>query len=63
MEQTIRVEVKRLDQLMNLSGELVLSKNRLLTIYDELQERYDGEQFLDKLNQVANSLSIITTDI
>ena len=48
---------------MNLSGELVLSKNRLLTIYDELQERYDGEQFLDKLNQVANSLSIITTDI
>lgn len=63
MEQTIRVEVKRLDQLMNLSGELVLSKNRLLTIYDELEERYDGEQFLDKLNQVANSLSIITTDI
>lgn len=63
MEQTIRVEVKRLDQLMNLSGELVLSKNRLLTIYNELQERYDGEQFLDKLNQVANSLSIITTDI
>lgn len=63
MEQTIRVEVKRLDQLMNLSGELVLSKNRLLTIYDELEERYDGEQFLDKLNQVANSLSVITTDI
>lgn len=63
MEQTIRVEVKRLDQLMNLSGELVLSKNRLLKIYDDVEERYDGEQFLEELNQVANSLSIITTDI
>lgn len=63
MEQTIRVEVKRLDQLMNLSGELVLSKNRLLKIYDDVEERYDGEQFLEELNQVANSLSVITTDI
>ncbi|EBF5465810.1 hybrid sensor histidine kinase/response regulator, partial [Campylobacter coli] len=30
MDQTIRVEVKRLDHLMNLIGELVLGKNRLL---------------------------------
>ena len=29
-EQTIRVEVKRLDHLMNLIGELVLGKNRVL---------------------------------
>ena len=63
MEQTIRVEVKRLDQLMNLSGELVLSKNRLLKIYDDVEERYEGEKFLEELNLVANSLSIVTTDI
>ena len=63
MEQTIRVEVKRLDQLMNLSGELVLSKNRLLKICDDVSERYDGEQFLEELNQATNSLSLITTDI
>ena len=63
MEQTIRVEVKRLDQLMNLSGELVLSKNRLLKICDDVSERYDGEQFLEELNQATNSLSLVTTDI
>ena len=63
MEQTIRVEVKRLDHLMNLSGELVLSKNRLLKICDDVSERYDGEQFLEELNQVTNSLSLVTTDI
>ena len=46
VEQTIRVEVKRLDNLMNLIGELVLGKNRLLKIYDDVEERYEGEKFL-----------------
>ncbi|MBF7067782.1 response regulator [Campylobacter volucris] len=63
MDQTIRVEVKRLDHLMNLIGELVLGKNRLLKIYDDVEERYDGEKFLEELNQVVSQLSIVTTDI
>jgi len=62
-EQTIRVEVKRLDHLMNLIGELVLGKNRLLKIYDDVEERYEGEKFLEELNQVVSSLSLVTTDI
>ena len=62
-EQTIRVEVKRLDHLMNLIGELVLGKNRLLKIYDDGEERYEGEKFLEELNQVVSSLSLVTTDI
>jgi len=60
---TIRVEVKRLDHLMNLIGELVLGKNRLLKIYDDVEERYEGEKFLEELNQVVSSLSLVTTDI
>lgn len=63
LEQTIRVDVKRLDHLMNLIGELVLGKNRLISIYDEVEERYDGEQFLDELNQVVSTISIVTTDL
>ena len=62
-EQTIRVEVKRLDHLMNLIGELVLGKNRLLKIYADVEERYEGEKFLEELNQVVSSLSLVTTDI
>ena len=62
-EQTIRVEVKRLDHLMNLIGELVLGKNRLLKIYDDVEERYEGEKFFEELNQVVSSLSLVTTDI
>lgn len=63
MDQTIRVEVKRLDHLMNLVGELVLGKNRLLKIYDDVEERYEGEKFLEELNQVVGALGVVTTDI
>ncbi len=62
-EQTIRVDVKRLDELMNLIGELVLAKNRLIKIYNDVEERYEGEKFLDELNQVVSSISIVTTDL
>ena len=48
---------------MNLIGELVLGKNRLLKIYDDVEERYEGEQFLEELNQVVSSISLVTTDL
>ncbi|MCE3036464.1 response regulator [Helicobacter sp. faydin-H20] len=63
VEQTVRVDVKRLDHLMNLIGELVLGKNRLLRIYGDVEERYDGERFLEELNQVVSSVSTVTTDL
>lgn len=63
IEQTIRVDVNRLDHLMNLIGELVLGKNRLIKIYGDVEERYEGEQFLDELNQVVSSVSTVTTDL
>jgi two-component system chemotaxis sensor kinase CheA len=62
-EQTIRVDVKRLDQLMNLIGELVLAKNRLIKIYNDVEERYEGEKFLEEVNQVVSAISIVTTDL
>ncbi|MBD5167989.1 MAG: hybrid sensor histidine kinase/response regulator [Helicobacter sp.] len=63
MEQTIRVDVKRLDHLMTLIGELVLGKNRLLKIYNDVEERYEGEKFLEELNQVVSAVSVVTTDL
>lgn len=62
-EQTIRVDVKRLDHLMNLIGELVLAKNRLIKINDDVEERYEGEEFLEELNQVVSIVSLVTTDL
>ncbi len=63
VEQTIRVDVKRLDHLMNLIGELVLAKNRLIKINNDVEERYEGEEFLEELTQVVSIVSIVTTDL
>lgn len=63
VEQTIRVDVKRLDHLMNLIGELVLAKNRLIKINVDVEERYEGEEFLEELNQVVSIVSLVTTDL
>ncbi|MCW8895257.1 chemotaxis protein CheW [Sulfurimonas sp.] len=63
VEQTIRVDVKRLDHLMNLIGELVLAKNRLIKINEDVEERYEGEEFLEELTQVVSIVSLVTTDL
>jgi two-component system chemotaxis sensor kinase CheA len=37
VESTVRVDTKRLDEIMNLVGELVLVRNRLLNLRSTLQ--------------------------
>lgn len=54
-ESTVRVNVAILDQLMNLAGELVLGRNRLLqTVHDVHHEQ---------LNSVVGRLDQITSDL
>ena len=60
----MRVDVKRLDHLYeSYKGELVLGKNRLIKIYGDVEERYDGEKVAEELNQVVASISSVTTDV
>ncbi|MDG6773323.1 chemotaxis protein CheA [Thiomicrorhabdus sp. ZW0627] len=55
-ESTVRVDTKRLDEIMNLVGELVLVRNRLLTL------RSSQGNNEDLSNAVAN-LDHVTTDL
>ncbi|VAW44548.1 Signal transduction histidine kinase CheA [hydrothermal vent metagenome] len=55
-EPTVRVDTKRLDDIMNLVGELVLVRNRLLTLKGKNSNREDIA------NAVAN-LDHVTTDL
>jgi len=55
-ESTVRVDTKRLDEIMNLVGELVLVRNRLLTLKGKNSNREDIA------NAVAN-LDHVTTDL
>lgn len=63
-EQTIRVEVGRLETLMNLVGELVLQKNRLSALIRKVgaDPRTSGE-LREGLLGAAGGLDRITTDM
>jgi len=62
-DQTIRVDVERLNNLMNLAGELILGKNRLLQVTQELNARHSGLKEVGDLESLNNSLSYVTTEI
>ena len=63
VEQTIRVDVQRLDDLMNLVGELVLGKNRLVSVAQKADEKFSGDEVVEELGEVANQITLVTTDL
>ncbi len=62
-EQAIRIDVKKLDELMNLAGELVLGKNRLILLNSLVRKGTDGSGALDSLSEVTNYIEGITNDL
>ncbi len=62
-DQTIRVDVNRLDSLMNMMGELVLGRNSLVQTMNKLNLENEGEFKLEQLNQSTNSVNFITTEL
>jgi two-component system chemotaxis sensor kinase CheA len=62
-DQTIRVDVGRLDSLMNIMGELVLGRNAMLQLTGRIASRYEGQELMDELNQVATQLNFVTTEL
>ncbi len=62
-ETTIRVDIDRLDNVMNLVGELVLARNRLFNISSKLEVKYEGDDLSSALAQVISNLNLVTTDL
>ncbi|MFQ5454886.1 MAG: chemotaxis protein CheA [Nitrospirota bacterium] len=62
-EQTVRVEANRLDQVMNLVGELVLNRNRLIKLSSVLEEEYEDEIIVKEISDTVEQLSLVTTDL
>ncbi len=61
---TMRVEVRKLDELMNLIGELVLERNRLVRLAGDLNlDRLDVSQLRGSLGQSTARLSFITEEL
>lgn len=54
-ETTVRVDTKRLDDIMNMVGELVLVRNRL--------ERLGASSEDEQLQKAVSNLDVVTTDL
>ena len=62
-DQTIRVETSRLDSVMNLVGELVLGRNRLMKLGGGLEQSYENEPLVRGLTETLAQLNLVTTDL
>tara|TARA_R110000737_G_scaffold2923_16_gene9807 strand:+ start:57824 stop:60172 length:2349 start_codon:yes stop_codon:yes gene_type:complete len=63
IEQTIRVEVGRLESLMNLVGELVLQKNRISAISEYIERSELDSELIEQMESTASTLDRVTGDI
>lgn len=62
-DATIRVETKRLDSVMNLVGELVLGRNRLIKIGTQLEQTHEADPQVRVLGETLAQLNLVTTDL
>jgi len=62
-ERTVRVETKRLDDVMNLVGELVLGRNRLMKLGLGLDEQYEMNPLVRELGTTLAQLNLVTSDL
>jgi two-component system chemotaxis sensor kinase CheA len=62
-EATIRVEVDRLESLLNLVGQLVLSKNRFLALSRKLRDHQLPLEFHEDMTSAASDLDRLTSEL
>jgi two-component system, chemotaxis family, sensor kinase CheA len=63
VDTTIRVDVGRLDDLMNLIGELVLARNRLSQAAQSLTEKYERLEMSKQIADVSSQIDFVTTEL
>ncbi len=62
-DSTIRVDVERLDSLMNIMGELVLGRNALVQLAGRINKSFEGETLIDELNHVTSQMNFVTSEL
>ena len=61
--QTIRVEVSRLDSLLNLIGELVIDRSQIVEHGQALRARYPQEEAVTQLLETAHRIARVTGEL
>lgn len=61
--QTVRVDVRRLETLMNLVGELVIDRTRLTDTGNALKSKLGNEPLLQTLEEISIHIGRVTSDL
>ncbi len=62
-DTTIRVDTERLDQVLNLSGEIGLTKNRLTSLRSEILTGKVDNETLQALDEAVSQLDLLVSDL
>ncbi len=62
-QRMVKVDIARLDELMNLVGELVIDRGRLLQVLRELSARSGNDGALEHLSEITQHLSRVSDDL
>ncbi|MCB8933101.1 MAG: chemotaxis protein CheA [Fimbriimonadaceae bacterium] len=61
--QTVRVDVARMDELMNLVGELVIDRTRVAQLASSLASRFPGDEAIDQVQETVAHIGRITAGL
>lgn len=62
-DNSIRVDTSRLDQVLNLSGEIGLTKNRLTSLRSDILNGRNDTDTLHALDQAVSQLDLLVSDL
>ena len=61
--QNLRVDVERIDKVMDLAGEVVLVRNRLLNLSHYFDQKYNNDPQSESLIETVSFLDRVTSDM
>lgn len=62
-DKTVRISVERLDTLMNLVGELVTNRNRLLRVENSVRSQYNKTGLAGEMSEITSHVSRVVDQL
>ncbi len=62
-KSTVRIDVKRVDDLMNQVGELVLERNRMIQLTSDYQNETNLAVFGEELGKLSKRMNFVTSEL
>jgi two-component system, chemotaxis family, sensor kinase CheA len=63
IDQVMRIDVGRVDQIVNLTEELVLGRNRLLQVNSQLSGQYGEDELVNQMSEATGQVEMLTGEL